>query len=307
MSTKRLIRFDWAMKHILRNKANFDVLEGFLSNLLKEEIRVEDILESMGNQDDAHAKYNCVDLKCRDSQNRQIIIEIQNQRELDYFQRILYGVSKVIAESINLGEPYKDIAKVISVSILYYPFRADEKKNADFIYHGLTEMRGLHNNQPLILHGKIVKGEDAAIITSSKVFPEYYMIYVDQFEDVINDAVDEWVYFFKHGDIQDGFTSPGILLAARKLDYLAMKENERRAYNDYVAYLAKERSILETKKEEGKEEGERIGFEKGKAEGKMEGKMEGKIETARNLRAMGLKDEDIAQAIGISIEDLNRL
>ena len=142
----------------------------------------------------------------RDSQNRQIIIEIQNQRELDYFQRILYGVSKVIAESINLGDPYKDIAKVISVSILYYPFRA-MKEEYDFIYHGLTEMRGFHNNQPLILHGKIVKGEDAASITSSKVFPEYYMIYVDQFEDVISDALDEWVYFFKYGDIQDSFTS----------------------------------------------------------------------------------------------------
>ena len=298
-----MIRFDWAMKYILRNKANFDVLEGFLSNLLKEEIKVDDILESMGNQENIHDKFNCVDLKCRDSEGRQIIIEVQNQREFDYFHRILYGVSKVVAESINLGEPYKDIAKVISISILYYPFRADEKKNSDFIYHGITEMRGLHNNKPLILHGKIVKGEESSIITSNKVFPEYYMIYVDQFEDEINDAVDEWVYFFKYGNILDYFTSPGILLAARKLDYLSMKEEERKAYDEYMSYLAKERSMLESAKEEGKEAGEKVGFEKGKAEGERLGFEK----TARKLRERGMKADDIAQITGLSFEEISRL
>lgn len=252
MRSKKLIRFDWAIKYILRNKANFDVLEGFLSNLLKEEIKVDAILESAGNQNDAQGKFNCVDLKCRDSEGRQIIIEVQNQREFDYFQRILYGTSKVVAESIRLGDPYKGVAKVISISILYYPFRADEKKNTDFIYRGKTEMIGIHNNDPLILHGKIVKEEESSIITSRNVFLEYYMIYVDQFEDVINDAIDEWVYFFKHGEIQDNFMSPGILLAAQKLDYLAMKEEERRAYDAYMESLAKEMGILESEKEEGK-------------------------------------------------------
>ena len=45
MNKKRmkLIRFDWAMKNLLRDKANFDVLEGFLSVLLGEKIRVETI------------------------------------------------------------------------------------------------------------------------------------------------------------------------------------------------------------------------------------------------------------------------
>ncbi len=33
VKTKKLVRFDWAMKYILRNKANFDVLEAFLTSL----------------------------------------------------------------------------------------------------------------------------------------------------------------------------------------------------------------------------------------------------------------------------------
>ena len=149
MKAKKLIRFDWAMKYILRDKANFDVLEGFLSNLLNEEIKVEDILESASNPEKENRKFNCVDLKCKDSLGRQIIIEVQNQREVDYFQRILWGTSKVVVESLHLGSPYKDVAKVISISILYYPLRMDEQNNKDFIYHGTTEMYGIHNREPL--------------------------------------------------------------------------------------------------------------------------------------------------------------
>ena len=42
------IRFDWAMKRLLRNKANFAVLEGFLTTLLNEKIVIQKLLESEG-------------------------------------------------------------------------------------------------------------------------------------------------------------------------------------------------------------------------------------------------------------------
>ena len=46
----RYIRFDWAIKRLLRQKANFGVLEGFLTVFLNEEVKIIDILESEGNQ-----------------------------------------------------------------------------------------------------------------------------------------------------------------------------------------------------------------------------------------------------------------
>ncbi|WP_448529757.1 hypothetical protein, partial [Raineya sp.] len=60
--SKKLIRFDWAIKRLLRNKANFVVLEGFLSELLFEDIKIKEILESEGNQDSWEDKYNRVDI-----------------------------------------------------------------------------------------------------------------------------------------------------------------------------------------------------------------------------------------------------
>ena len=129
MAIKKLIRFDWALKNILRDKANFDVLEGFLSNLLKEEIKVLELLESESNAETETSKFNRVDLKCKDSKGKIIIIEIQNQREFDYLQRMLWGTSKAVVECVTLGNKYSDVAKVISVNILYHKLRKDEKEN----------------------------------------------------------------------------------------------------------------------------------------------------------------------------------
>ena len=287
MPNKKLVRFDWAMKYILRNKANFDVLEAFLSNLLKEEIKVLSILESESNQEAESRKFNRVDLKCEDSQGRQIIVEVQNQREADYLQRLLWGTSKAVVESIEIGTLYKEVVKVISISILYHTMRIDEKENSDFIYYGTTELVGLHTKKPLVLHESVAKGEKVSVVTSKDVFPEYYMIYAEKFQDVINEDIDEWVYFFKHGTIRDDFKSPGILLAAKKLDYLKMTEEERRAYDGYLAYLGQELGILETAKEEGRDE---------KA-----------LEIAKNLILEKLPMQVIERTTGLSLETIQRI
>ena len=46
----KYVRFDWAIKRLLRQKANFDVLEGFLTVFLGEKVTILEILESESNQ-----------------------------------------------------------------------------------------------------------------------------------------------------------------------------------------------------------------------------------------------------------------
>jgi hypothetical protein len=69
---KKHIRFDWAAKKLLRDKANFDILEGFLSELLKEEIIITGLLESEGNQEEEDDKFNRVDLYAENSKGEHI-------------------------------------------------------------------------------------------------------------------------------------------------------------------------------------------------------------------------------------------
>jgi hypothetical protein len=49
MASREIVSFDWAIKNILRDKANFDVLEGFLFALLKEKITITQIIEKFFN------------------------------------------------------------------------------------------------------------------------------------------------------------------------------------------------------------------------------------------------------------------
>lgn len=95
----KYIRFDWAIKRLLRQKANFDVLEGFLTVFIGERITIVELLESEGNQLSAEDKFNRVDIKALNSKGEIIIIEIQNTRELYYLERIL-TVSRMRSPSI---------------------------------------------------------------------------------------------------------------------------------------------------------------------------------------------------------------
>ena len=126
----RYIRFDWAVKRLLRHKANFGVLEGFLTVLIGDDIHIVEILESEGNQQTEEDKFNRVDIKALNSKNEIVIIEIQNTRELYYLERILYGVAKAITEHISLGETYYKVKKIYSISILYF----DIGYGTDYLY-----------------------------------------------------------------------------------------------------------------------------------------------------------------------------
>jgi predicted transposase/invertase (TIGR01784 family) len=94
---------------MLRDKSNFEILEGFLSELLKEDIRIIEILDGESNKKTKTDKFNRVDILVRDDKDERIIIEIQNNKEYDYLQRILFGTAKTLTENIEEGNPYSKI------------------------------------------------------------------------------------------------------------------------------------------------------------------------------------------------------
>ena len=147
MPPKKHIRFDWAIKRLLRQKANFGILEGFLSELLKEDIEILEVLDSESNKETEEDKFNRVDVLVKDNQGELIIIEVQNAYALDYFMRILFGISKAIVEHIKEGDTYSKVRKVISVNILYFELG----QGNDYIYRGTTNFKGIHDNQLLEL------------------------------------------------------------------------------------------------------------------------------------------------------------
>jgi predicted transposase/invertase (TIGR01784 family) len=254
----QLVRFDWAIKTILRDKANFDVLEGFLTALLNEDITIEQILESESNAEEGY-KFNRVDILVHDSQGRKLIIEVQNDRETDYMERLLFGTSKVIVDNIAVGETYRQVVKVISISILYYNLGIGD----DYVYKYVGEFIGLHNKQVLKIRQRVATATSFKYVAKN-IFPEYYLINVERFEDLIHSPLDEWIYLLKHSAVKADFQAKNIDKAAQKLAVLKMGAEERRRYESYMKAVVIERDVLETARRDGMQEGLKEGRQEGR-------------------------------------------
>ena len=283
--SKRLIRFDWAVKKLLRNKANFVVLEGFLSELLFDDIKIQKILESESNQETENDKYNRVDILTQNSKNELIIVEIQNTYEIDFFHQMIYGTSKALIENISLGQPYSEIKKVISINIVYF----DLGQGKDYIYKGKTNFEGLHENDTLQL--SIQQKQTFTKKEISDFFPEYYIIKVNKFNDIVKDTLDEWVYFLKNSEVKDEFKAKGLAEAKGVLDIMRLDKEQQYGYNRYLDYLHyKASEILSLRLE---------------AEDKV--RQDRNVEIAKNFIVMGLDNITIAKGTGLTVEQIEHL
>lgn len=301
----RYIRFDWAIKRLLRQKANFDVLEGFLTVFIGEEVKIVEILESEGNQQTPDDKFNRVDIKARNSKGEIILVEVQNTSELYYLERILYGVAKAITEHIYLGDTYKEVKKVYSISILYF----DIGKGADYLYVGQNKFIGVHTNDQLVITAK----EKGALVQKSpaEIFPEYILVRVNEFDKVAVTPLEEWVAYLKSGVIKENTTAPGLQEARKKLQYYSMTNAERYAYDEHLNAVMIQNDVLGNAREEGLAEGRAEGLTQGRAEGLTQGRAEGRAEAkkdiVKSMLSNGLSVEQAAKYSGLTVEEVESI
>ena len=304
------IRFDWAMKRLLRDKANYVVLEGFLASLLGKRFKIHRFLESEGNQEDEEDKYNRVDILAESEDGELCIIEVQNSRELSYFHRMLYGVSKAITEYIGLGKPYEEVRKVYSINIVYFELG----QGKDYVYHGKTEFVGLHQPHDTLKlsvrqNEKFFGNKELDVMkrkAASDLFPEYYVLRVNDFDKVATTPLDEWIEFLKTGNISA--KAAGLSEARERLRVDALSDKDKQAYYRHMESVRHMKSLFDTSRDEGYEEGMDKGLAKGMdmglAKGLAKGRSERAKEIAKQLKAMGLTTEQIAQATGLTLDEI---
>lgn len=307
--SNQIIRFDWAMKRLLRNKANFSVLEGLLTTLLEEKITICKLLESESNQEEEFDKYNRVDLLAEDSKGQLLLIEVQNNNEYAYFQRMLFGASKLVTEYINRGEGYDKVRKVYSINIVYFNLGSGK----DTVYHGKTEFRGIHIHDVLELSP--FQKQTFQVNEVSQLYPEYYILKVDGFNQVAKSPLEEWIYYLNTGEIPSTATAPGLKEARERLKLASMTKDELAAYYRHLDNIVILRDNINTEREEGRAEGRAEGREEGRAEGRKEGRAEGRVEgeltkareIALHLKRNKMPVQMIAEATGLSAEEVERL
>ena len=300
MGNDKYIRFDWAIKRILRDKANFGVLEGLMTVLLGEPIKIMEILESESNRD-SH----------EDKSNRVIIVEVQLAREAHFMHRILYGTSKAVIEQLEIGQDYEHIKKVYSINVLYF----DLGNGEDYVYHGTTTFRGMTKPDSILefkqREEEFVKESAPCVASPENVFPEYFLLRVNQFNTVAKTPIEDWMAYLKDGSIKPDTQTPGLQEAREKLDYMRMTREERRAYEEYMVSVHAAKDVYETAVAEGMAEGIKQGMAKGIKQGMAKGIAEGELskalQIARNMKEEGISLSTIARLTGLSLEELEKL
>ena len=305
-----LVRFDFAIKNMLRDKKNFDILEGFIEVFLGKKCKIQEILESEGNQDYADDKFNRVDIKAKDSNGEIFIVEVQTTRYTYYLERILYGVSKAITEQLGNGDKYGNIKQVFSISVVYY----DLGEGDDYFYECNSDFYGVHSHNILKLNRReelsleeIRNGDTRKFKYEAKyahdIFPKYFLIRINAYKKFIADAMSEWMEFLKNNSIKSDTTVPGLQAAKEKLNMLKMTKAERISYERHLDSIRNEKEAFWTAETDAYVAGE----EKGRAEGRAEGEKSKAIEIARNLKKAGIDINIIAENTGLTIDEINAL
>jgi len=214
---------------------------------------------------------------------------------------MLFGTSKLVTEYIHRGGGYENIRKIYSINIVYFNLGC----GSDFVYHGKTEFRGIHNNELLRLSP--FQREKFDVEEVSQLYPEYYILRVNDFNKWSKVPLEQWIYFLNTGEIPEDATAPGLQEARERLRLDTLSKTELKAYYRHLDNVVILRDNIRTEREEGRMEGRIEGRIEGKMEGKMEGKKEKALDIARKLKQKGVTTEDIADFTELSIDEINKL
>lgn len=291
---ERYIHFDWAIKDLLRQKANFRILEGFLTVLIGEEIYVIDILESEGNQERQVNKLNSIDIKARDSKDNIIIVKIQNIRKIHYLERILYGIEENGCKHILLDKSYEKVEKVYSISILYF----DVGYGTDYLYHGQNgSFIAVHTQDVLQM---TTKARNAIIPKMPEAkSSEHFLIRLNEFNKVATTPLEEWIQYLKTGTIEKDTHVSGLEEACIKLKYYNMSPKDRYAYDEHINAVMIQNDVLETARLEGLQEG--------LEESQVKKRYEEKRKIAQRMKSRSYSLKDIMDVTSLTSEEIEKL
>jgi predicted transposase/invertase (TIGR01784 family) len=253
-----LVSFDWAIKRLLSNKANHDVVEGFLKALLRYPVRISNVLENKRNKDCYNDDSDRVHVIVKDDAENLILVELQCILEIDYLRRKLYGTSKKVVK-LMVPDDYMKITKICSINMLYFDYKYGE----DYLYFGTTDFEGLHCRDKLGLpeEQRAIFGQFET--DNLNVCPEYYIFKIWDFNSTVIDTMShwwnnlhEWIYFFRYNRIEYGFSAPGIVKARDILDYNHLSIDEQKAYDYELEQRRRCTSQIFTVREKGRTDAE---------------------------------------------------
>ena len=292
---------DFGFKRIFGTDLNKDLLIGFLNALFEGSHVITDVkylnTEHLG---DIHSERKAIfDVYCETENGEKFIVEMQNAFQEFFKDRSLFYSTFPIREQGSKGSDWDfHLNHVYTIALLNFDMR-DPAFDSDQLSH-------------------TVKLCDTC--THKVFYDKLDFIYVEIVKfnksvDELDTTLDKWLYVLKNLSRLDRqpqslrdkvfdrlFTQAEI--ATFNPQELREYEDSRKAYRDL-------KNSLDTAMREGIEKGMKKGLEKGRAEGIEKGRAEGEkaksIAIAKKMKSMGLDDDTIMQATGLTTSDMSAL
>ena len=297
------LKNDYLFKLLLGSEENKACLQDFLECVLDMPagmITDLELLDKELSKDEITDKTGILDVKLRLKDGTTIDIEIQNSWSTEFIPRTLFYWAKMYIEGFKEGEPYTGLTRCIAINLISQGFKLNSEVHSAYrileqqTYQQLTDLLEIH-----FLNLAAVKGTKIRqAITTKKQ------------EKLLN-----WLRFIETDDKEEramlATTSPILQMLNEKIDVLSLNPEERKLYESRMKLKSDIATISEVQFKAGVEyglaEGEARGKTLGLAEGISQGSRQAKLETARILKQLGDSVQKIAQATGLSQEEVEAI
>ena len=275
-------RNDYAFKKLFGTEENKDIMIEFLSlvTLLRQD-DFDDV--HIGNSEQIPEFYNekagRLDINIRLNDGRKIDVEMQNTYFDYYPKRSIFYCSKMIHEHFPSGVQYTDLKKCIAINVLNSPFKLSCK------IHSIYQIR---------------EREEQALLDE---LLEIHFLDLTKLKKENLTSLEKWLMFIKTDSKEErqmlAQGNPIMTKANQVMDIFYLDEQERKRYEAAWEYESDRLSMIS--------ESERKGLERGLAEGEARGSRKKALETAKNLLQFGLSQENIAQATGLTVQEVQSI
>lgn len=291
---------DIAFKKIFGNEAHKSILIEFLNEMLELEYPIEnvEILNSYQPPKFEGMKNTSLDVKAKDSSEREFIVEMQVAKEAWFSQRAIYYSSKAYSQQLSIGENYHKLKPVIFLGILNF----DAFNSPDYFSRHLIVDKKTHKHDLKDLEWNFVE---------LKKFKKT--------EQELETVADKWIYFIQQAiqldHIPENVDTNALRLAYEIAEQHQWTAEELAIYDAQEMEIHRQQNVLETAKMEaleyglqkGIEQGLQKGIEQGLSQGVLQGVLQGKLEIAKKMLQQGLTVDTIANLTDLNPDEITNL
>ena len=265
---------DFVFKRIFGSEENKDILLAFLNRTFTEagESPLTEIIlmNPYTDKDSPRDKQSIFDIQAKTVDGQLINVEMQLFNKYDNEKRTLFYWSKQYSDQLEEGQSYKKLRKCVTINILNFTILPNDRYHS--VFHLREDQSGITFIDDIEIH----------IMELSKLNQQN----IPDEGGLLN-----WLLFLKSEDTKNWevlkVNEPTLGKAMTALEFLSQDAEARRQYEMRQKALHDEASMIEG--------------------ARTEGETKGKLEIAQNLIQMGMDISKVAQATGLSVQELKKL